>query len=263
MAGAAVALALGPLFWRSGRFSNAEFVFYGPSGHDPLYHVTLLQRLSHHIPPDNFIVSGLRAPVYHYFGDLAQAFILRAQQTLHFGATDLFDLYYRCYPDTSVFPPRRFGLSHRPSASGVQEGWHSGRSAASRRWRAGLVLGHFADCGPRSAICRAASVALYCLEFLGWDRFHSAARASSCPLSRPSDQSRCDQCPVAARAFPARLDRRRVAVGVDGRIQLYACGDVRHRGCVWGAPLCSGSTGTTKLAMSRGSLSPYSSAACR
>lgn len=103
MAGAAVALALGPLFWRSGRLSNVEFVFYGPSGHDPLYHVTLLQRLSHHIPPDNFIVSGLRAPVYHYFGDLAQAFILRAQQTLHFGATDLFDLYYRCYPTLLYF----------------------------------------------------------------------------------------------------------------------------------------------------------------
>ena len=103
VAGTAVALALGPLFWRSGRFSNAEFVFYGPSGHDPLYHVTLLQRLSHHIPPDNFIVSGLRAPVYHYFGDLAQAFILRAQQTLHFGATDLFDLYYRCYPTLLYF----------------------------------------------------------------------------------------------------------------------------------------------------------------
>jgi hypothetical protein len=98
MAGCATALSVALLFWRSGRFSNGEFVFYGPAGHDHLYHVTLLQRLLHHVPPDNFIVSGLRAPVYHYFDDLAIALLLRAQDTLHLGATDVFDLYYRCYP---------------------------------------------------------------------------------------------------------------------------------------------------------------------
>jgi hypothetical protein len=98
VAGSAVALSVAPLYWRSGRFSGGEFVFYGPAGQDPLYHVTLLQRLLHHVPPDNFIVSGLRAPVYHYFDDLALALILRAQSTLHLGATDLFDLYFRSYP---------------------------------------------------------------------------------------------------------------------------------------------------------------------
>jgi len=98
MAGSAVALSVAPIFWRGGRFSDGEFVFYGPTGQDPLYHVTLLQRLLHHVPPDNFIVSGLRAPVYHYFDDLTLALILHAQHTLHLGATDLFDVYYRCYP---------------------------------------------------------------------------------------------------------------------------------------------------------------------
>jgi hypothetical protein len=98
LAGCATALSVAVLFWRSGRFSNGEFVFYGPAGHDHLYHVTLLQRLLHHVPPDNFIVSGLRAPVYHYFDDLALALLLRAQNTLHLGATDVFDMYYRCYP---------------------------------------------------------------------------------------------------------------------------------------------------------------------
>jgi len=98
MAGGATALSVAVLLWRSGRFSNGEFVFYGPAGHDHLYHVTLLQRLLHHVPPDNFIVSGLRAPVYHYFDDLALALLLRAQNTLHLGATDVFDMYYRCYP---------------------------------------------------------------------------------------------------------------------------------------------------------------------
>jgi len=98
IAGSVAALAVAPLYWRSGRFSNGEFVFYGPAGQDHLFHVTLLQRLLHHVPPDNFIVSGLRAPIYHYFGDLALALILRVQSTLHVGVTDVFDLYYRCYP---------------------------------------------------------------------------------------------------------------------------------------------------------------------
>jgi hypothetical protein len=98
MAGTAVTLSVAPLFWRSGRFSEGEFVFYGPAGQDQLFHVTMLQRLLQHIPPDNFIVSGLRATVYHYFDDLTLALILQAQKTLHLGTTDLFDLYYRCYP---------------------------------------------------------------------------------------------------------------------------------------------------------------------
>jgi hypothetical protein len=98
IAGFAVALSIAPLFWRSGRFSDGEFVFYGPAGQDHLFHVTLLQRLLHHVPPDNFIVSGLRAPIYHYFDDLTLALIVRAQAAWHLGTTDLFDLYYRCYP---------------------------------------------------------------------------------------------------------------------------------------------------------------------
>ena len=74
-----------------------------PLAQDHLYHVTLLQRLLYHVPPDNFIVSGLRAPVYHYFDDLALALLLRAQSVLHLGATDVFDLYYRCYPTVVYF----------------------------------------------------------------------------------------------------------------------------------------------------------------
>src|SRR6476620_2533770 len=36
LAGAVVALGIAPLYWRSGRFSSGEFVFYGPAGQDPL-----------------------------------------------------------------------------------------------------------------------------------------------------------------------------------------------------------------------------------
>ena len=63
----------------------------------------MLQRLLHHIPPDNFMFSGLRATVYHYFDDLTLALILRIQSTLHLGVTDLFDLFYRCYPTVVYF----------------------------------------------------------------------------------------------------------------------------------------------------------------
>jgi hypothetical protein len=79
LVGAVVALGVAPLYWRSGRFSSGEFVFYGPAGQDPLFHVTLLQRLLHHVPPDNFIASGFTAPVYHYFDDLvSQALTMSA-----------------------------------------------------------------------------------------------------------------------------------------------------------------------------------------
>jgi hypothetical protein len=97
-AGVAVVLGIAPLYWRSGRFWGDEFVLQGPAGNDPLFHLTLLQRLLHHVPPDNFMVSGLRAPVYHYFTDLALSLVPRAQTELGFAAIDLFDLYYRCYP---------------------------------------------------------------------------------------------------------------------------------------------------------------------
>jgi hypothetical protein len=103
VAGCLVTLGVALLYWRSGRFSNGDFVFYGPAGQDPLFHVTLLQRLLHHVPPDNFIMAGLRAPVYHYFDDLTLALTLSAQRALHLGSTDIFDLYYRCYPTVLYF----------------------------------------------------------------------------------------------------------------------------------------------------------------
>ena len=103
LAGSIVALSVAPMFWRSGRFSGGEFVFHGPAGQDHLFHVTLLQRLLQHVPPDNFMFAGLRPSVYHYFDDQTLALVLRAQHTLHLSAIDLFDLYYRCYPTIVYF----------------------------------------------------------------------------------------------------------------------------------------------------------------
>jgi hypothetical protein len=103
VAGCAAAWMIAPVLWRSGRFSGNEFVFYGPAGKDPLFHITLLRRLLLHAPPDNFIMSGLRAPAYHYFDDLSLAFILRTQHAWHLLGTNLFDLYFRCYPTLFYF----------------------------------------------------------------------------------------------------------------------------------------------------------------
>jgi len=103
IAGTAVALSAAPVLWRSGRFSNREFVFFGPAGQDQLFHVSLLQRLSYHVPPDNFMVSGLRPTIYHYFGDLTLALILRVQNALHLHSTGVFDLFYRSYPAIIYF----------------------------------------------------------------------------------------------------------------------------------------------------------------
>ncbi len=102
-AGCVVTMLVGPVCWRSGRFSEGNLVFYGPAGQDPMFHVTLVQRLLHHVPPDNFMASGLTAPVYHYLNDLSLALMWRFQQALHLGTVDLFDLYYRCYPTALYF----------------------------------------------------------------------------------------------------------------------------------------------------------------
>jgi hypothetical protein len=103
LAGSVVAVSVAQLYWRSGRFARGEFVFHGPAGQDHLFHVTLLQRLLQHVPPDNFMFAGLRPTVYHYFDDQTLALVLRAQHTLHLSSIDLFDLYYRCYPTLVYF----------------------------------------------------------------------------------------------------------------------------------------------------------------
>jgi hypothetical protein len=74
LAGLATPLVIAPLFWNSGRLNGDEIDFFGPVGQSGFMHLTLVQRLMHHVPPDNFVVAGLSPPFYHYYGD--QAFAL-------------------------------------------------------------------------------------------------------------------------------------------------------------------------------------------
>ena len=222
VAGSAVAFSVAPVFWRSGRFSHGEFVFYGPVGQDHLYHLTLLQRLLHHVPPDNFVVSGLRAPVYHYFDDLTLALILRAQNTLHLRASDLFDVYYRCYPILVYFLLGALAYRAGRRLVGSPRGGILSVLLLLGAGGLGWFFGAVQTAAHAAHFYRDAGVAL----FQGRCRFLSAPGSSPCPLPRPSDLSRGDQCPSAARALPARLACSGVVVGADGRIQLHACCDI-------------------------------------
>jgi hypothetical protein len=103
LAGAATAISIAPLFWASGRFANGVVTFYGPAGQSEFMHVTLLERLLHHVPPDNFMFAGLVSPFYHYFSDQLLALILRTKYALHLDAVTLFDVCLRCYPAILYF----------------------------------------------------------------------------------------------------------------------------------------------------------------
>jgi hypothetical protein len=103
LAGAAVVAAIAPLFWFSGRFTGGEFAFFGPLGQNQLFHVTLLQRLLQHVPPDNFVVAGIAPPFYHYFNDQFLALIVRTADALHLPTLSPLDAYFRCYPGILYF----------------------------------------------------------------------------------------------------------------------------------------------------------------
>jgi hypothetical protein len=103
LAGVVAAVAIAPLFWLSGRFTGGEFTFFGPLGQNQLFHVTLLQRLLQHVPPDNFVFAGIAPPFYHYFNDQLLALIVRMQDALHLPALTSLDVYFRCYPSILYF----------------------------------------------------------------------------------------------------------------------------------------------------------------
>ena len=98
MVGSAVALTVAPLCWRSGRFSAGEFVFYGPAGHDPLFHVTLLQRLCITFRQTTLWFRASGHPSITISTTSRWRSSCACKIHLYLGAMDLFDLYFRCYP---------------------------------------------------------------------------------------------------------------------------------------------------------------------
>ena len=80
------------MMFRSGRMYDFGIGYWGPLGHDGLWHQALVNQLIRGIPPENPIFSGAILKNYHYFYDLlvAVSFNLTHIPTL--------DLIYRYYP---------------------------------------------------------------------------------------------------------------------------------------------------------------------
>jgi len=80
------------MMFRSGRTYDFGVGYWGPLGHDGLWHQALVNQLIRGIPPENPIFSGAVLKNYHYFYDLLVA--------ISFNLTHIptLDLIYRYYP---------------------------------------------------------------------------------------------------------------------------------------------------------------------
>lgn len=92
-----VLIFLGSISWllttvKSGMNYNFGLGFWGPNGHDGIWHLSLIQELQKNIPPNNPIYSGEKLENYHYFFDL-----LIAKTELLFNISSV-DLLFRFYP---------------------------------------------------------------------------------------------------------------------------------------------------------------------
>jgi len=77
---------------RSGRLYDFGIGFWGPNGHDGIWHLALINQIKENIPPDNPIFSGTVLESYHWGFDLLAGLLSKA---LPF---NLYDLYFRILP---------------------------------------------------------------------------------------------------------------------------------------------------------------------
>lgn len=78
--------------WRSGWVYNFGVGFWGPTGHDLVWHQALINQLAKGLPVQNPIFSGQMLTNYHYFYDLLLA------MTSRISTVNTLDLIYRLYP---------------------------------------------------------------------------------------------------------------------------------------------------------------------
>ncbi len=96
---AAVVVILGTVFQslpliRSGWVYDFGIGFWGPLGHDGIWHQALIGQLIKQVPPQNPVLSGEVLSNYHYFFDLLIA------ETFRLSQIPVLDLLYRFYPIT-------------------------------------------------------------------------------------------------------------------------------------------------------------------
>lgn len=92
-----VAVGLGSLTWmltqvKNGLLYNFGYGFWGPNGHDAIWHVSLINQLKENILPQNPIFASEALVNYHYFYDLLLA---KTSQLVGINAQDLL---FRFYP---------------------------------------------------------------------------------------------------------------------------------------------------------------------
>lgn len=66
--------------------------FWGPNGHDAIWHLSLIEALTQHVPPENFTYAGTALTNYHYFFDLFVA------QLANVTKINTLDLLFRFVP---------------------------------------------------------------------------------------------------------------------------------------------------------------------
>ncbi|HEY5601085.1 MAG TPA: hypothetical protein VIK81_03265, partial [Patescibacteria group bacterium] len=77
---------------KSGLVYDFGFGFWGPNGHDAIWHLSLIENLAGNFPPQNSILAGEPLTNYHYFYDLLLA---KAKVLTGISANDL---YFRFFP---------------------------------------------------------------------------------------------------------------------------------------------------------------------
>jgi hypothetical protein len=75
-------ILIGSVSWlltqvKNGLLFNYGFGYWGPNGHDAIWHLQLIGSLSQKIPPQNYVFSGQPLENYHYFYDLVLAQVVR------------------------------------------------------------------------------------------------------------------------------------------------------------------------------------------
>lgn len=95
----AVVIVLGTIFQslpliRSGWVYDFGVGFWGPLGHDGIWHQALIGQLIKQVPPQNPVFAGEMLSNYHYFFDLLVA------ETVRLSQIPVMDLLYRFYPLT-------------------------------------------------------------------------------------------------------------------------------------------------------------------
>lgn len=90
-------LILGSASWMITQFKNGlafnyGLGFWGPNGHDAIWHLALISELQKNVPPQNPIFSGVLLSNYHYFFDLLVA------KSANILSLDPIELLFRLFP---------------------------------------------------------------------------------------------------------------------------------------------------------------------